>query len=310
MQTFKTKNFHPDDREQVVELFNKLKDKHTNVIYWWPGEEEHTWEYCPCVYERDKLIGKGQIMPISVANPGDNPHVVHQLYMNIKVDPDYDENSLIKEQLYEILHEKALQMKAYFSPGFKTFLRVGNFSNEIENNAFFQSIGFKHFSSNFWMDIDLRADRQSSIPRFEDQDIEIKMWEMKTEIEEQQYLQVENKIWPEDALTLHRLREYKERPHWTTFTAFYKGKIIGSVMAWERENEEKTGEIEDVFVVPEWRNKGIARHLLMLAVHYLQQKKLDRAILLVLTDNDSALNLYKSVGFKVKKEEQRFELEI
>lgn len=79
--------------------------------------------------------------------------------------------------------------------------------------------------------------------------------------------------------------------------------IVGSVMTWKEEDE---GIIEDLFVRGNWRNQGIAKHLLAQALIYLKNNGLNIAELEVDTTNRSALSLYESVGFRVVEEEVRY----
>lgn len=79
--------------------------------------------------------------------------------------------------------------------------------------------------------------------------------------------------------------------------------IVGGLMAWQ---EDDHGVIEDVFVRESWRKRGIAKYLLTQGLRYLKSHKLQKATLMVLTTNNSALSLYESVGFYTDKEEIRY----
>ena len=79
--------------------------------------------------------------------------------------------------------------------------------------------------------------------------------------------------------------------------------IVGGLMAWQ---EEDHGVIEDVFVREPWRKRGIAQYLLTQALKYLKSYQLQKANLMVLTTNKSALSLYESVGFNTENEEIRY----
>lgn len=136
---------------------------------------------------------------------------------------------------------------------------MGNYVTEIKENSYFESKGFKHFESLYWMNIEI--DKDLSPTNFKLTSVNIKHWNMNTYEEEIKYLQVENEIWPENPTGLEKLREYKSNPYWTSITAFYNDEIIGSVMAW-KESDENIGIIENVFVKPDWRSRGLAKHLI------------------------------------------------
>jgi ribosomal protein S18 acetylase RimI-like enzyme len=80
-------------------------------------------------------------------------------------------------------------------------------------------------------------------------------------------------------------------------------------MAW-KETDENIGTIENVFVKPNWRKRGFASHLIIDGIRHLQNCNLEYVQLLVETKNESALKLYQSIGFEIKKEEKRFWINI
>ncbi|KOS59956.1 GNAT family N-acetyltransferase [Lysinibacillus agricola] len=79
--------------------------------------------------------------------------------------------------------------------------------------------------------------------------------------------------------------------------------IVGGLMAWQEDNHSV---IEDVFVREPWRKRSIVKYLLTQALRYLKSHQLQKAILMVLTTNKSALSLYESVGLYMDKEEIRY----
>jgi len=58
-----------------------------------------------------------------------------------------------------------------------------------------------------------------------------------------------------------------------------------------------------VFVIPEWRGKGIAKVLMTEALKLLQAKGDTRAWIEAYTHNDAVIYLYQSFGFETFKEE-------
>ncbi len=107
-----------------------------------------------------------------------------------------------------------------------------------------------------------------------------------------------------------QLRKYKSNPNWTSITAFHNNEVVGSVMAWIDIDDNK-GIIENVFVKPEWRKQGLAKHLIIQGINHLNSFQYLKIIqLLVETKNESALNLYKNIGFEIEKEEKRYWINI
>ena len=85
----------------------------------------------------------------------------------------------------------------------------------------------------------------------------------------------------------------------TTITAFAGEQVAGSVMVFYdptgQPDAERTGATEWVFVLPQWRRRGVARYLLWAGLVYLQERGLDHAELQVVSDNRQALALYEDV---------------
>ncbi|NEZ00193.1 GNAT family N-acetyltransferase [Heyndrickxia shackletonii] len=306
MNHFFLKKYEPAYHSKVVELYQSLKEKYVDFIYWWPGKESFTWNFCDCAFIGDKFIGKGQVQPIAVMEEGDSHDLKHKIFINIKIHPDYEKETEIYQILYESLYKKALKIKDSLPTGFGCLLCVGNFREEEENNAFYLANGFKPLNSLYGMARDLSEEMVASEYPL---GIEVRHWQMNQEEEQLKYLRAEKEIWPDNPLGLERLLEFKRNPNWTAITAFDGEDIVGSVMAWE-DLGEQAGVIEDLFVKEAYRKSGLGRYLLVAGLTHLQSVELKEAQLEVVTDNDKALNLYRSAGFKEISEEKRFYIEL
>ncbi len=80
-----------------------------------------------------------------------------------------------------------------------------------------------------------------------------------------------------------------------TFIAEADNGNVGSVRI---ELNDGTGGVYGLGVLSEYRGRGYGRELLMWSVEKLIEMGADRVILQVDTDNENALNLYKSCGFE------------
>lgn len=79
------------------------------------------------------------------------------------------------------------------------------------------------------------------------------------------------------------------------FLAFDHDKVIGYI---DVTNCREENEPYDLYIVPEYRNKGIGRKLLLKSLKENEPKDM---MLLVDIDNKPAISLYESVGF-IKKD--------
>jgi ribosomal protein S18 acetylase RimI-like enzyme len=310
ISTLTIQNYQPNLIEGLKKLYQAVMGKNPNTVFWWPGDQEFSWQYCLCLMDGEEMIGKGQVQPINVQQPGvANSSAKHAVYLNIKLHPEHEENQEAFTLLYDALYAKALEIKAHLPTEFRTQLCVGNASSEEANNLLVTAKGFTPLNFLYGMERDL------TIPitaiQTPTEGFSIQYWKMETSEEEQRYLQLESLIWPENALSTGRLAEYKSKEGWTAITAVVHDDIIGSVMCWEEiEGNDKYGEIEDLFVLPEWRKKGIAQALLIKALATLKDRGLERAELMVLTDNENALRLYQNAGFRSTYTENRYCLEL
>lgn len=303
---FYVRNYHEKDWNSVVLLYKKLTKHKGNVIYWWPGPE-NTWDDVYCIFNEGSMIAKGQVQVINMVSEDYRGDANHLIYFNIKVDPEWESRNEVRNLLYERLLHRAKLLKNKLPSQFSAKLCAGNYATEVKENSYLESKGFKHFESLYWMNFAI--DKVVPQSNFELSSVNTKHWNMNTREEEIKYLHAENEIWPEDPTGLRKLREYKSNPYWISITAFYNDEIIGSVMAW-KEIDENIGTIENVFVKPEWRNRGLAKHLITEGIRHLKNRNLEYIQLPVETKNDSALNLYKSIGFEINKEEKRYWINI
>jgi ribosomal protein S18 acetylase RimI-like enzyme len=248
------------------------------------------------------MIAKGQVQivaEIPAGTPG-----IHKIFTNLKFLPGREEDNNLYDSVFELLFQKANELKQSLSSQNKTMLCVGNYSTEELNNAFFLRQGFKYIESLFSMqrDLDKPIDKLKINASFQ-----FRFWEMTTTKDMKEYLKVEAEIWPDSPLRLDRLIEYQKKTLWKALTIWRDNTLVASVMVWK---EDGHGCIEDLFVRESCRKQGIAKFLLSEALSYLKENGCKSAFLDVNTNNESALLLYTSVGFEQEYEEVRYGKEI
>lgn len=297
------RHFEQEDMPLLGELYNSVTARE-NAVFWWVGDEEN-WENVYCAFENGKMVAKGQLEIINIVPPGRSEESRHSIYLNLKTIPEREEDYDLLESLYQSLLLRALELKETLSAEYKTTLCVGNNSSEIANTQFFEKEkGFSQYNSLFKMNHKLNDALPSpSLSK----EFEFATWMMETSQEEDHYLELEAEVWPDTPLGKERLSQFKQNPIWKAMVVREGERIVGSLMVWQ---EEKSGYIENVFVLEPWRRSGIAKYMLAQALSYFRTHELDEANLMVLTDNDSALHLYESVGFILSSEERRYRIEL
>lgn len=81
------------------------------------------------------------------------------------------------------------------------------------------------------------------------------------------------------------------------------GLVLCSINATENERYgRRRGSVDAVCIRPAWRGQGLARVLLVLALHALREQSMTEAVLMVDTQNaHGALRLYEGVGFQIAR---------
>lgn len=241
-------------------------------------------------------IGHGMVLPSFIHARLD----AWMLWMDLRVDPDLANWEALMDLLLERIGWRANEMQRELDR--PVMLYATYFEHGSASIAYLKSRGFEHFESCYQM----RRDLSVPIPEVpEPEGVEMRAWRMETEPEQRRYLAAYAAAFGKDDRSLEDLQHFMRSQSWsdgTTFTAFDGDEVVGSVMAYYDPdpvaNPERAGSTEYVFVRPEWRRRGIARHLLGRSLRYLKERDLAYAFLEVLAENAKALTLYEAMGYE------------
>ncbi|MNO35359.1 ribosomal-protein-alanine N-acetyltransferase [compost metagenome] len=86
-------------------------------------------------------------------------------------------------------------------------------------------------------------------------------------------------------------------PEIVNFCAFHGDQLIGNTSTW-RITEERSA-TENVFVIPEWQKKGVARNIICTALAYLKEQGKTIATLGTYGNNKKAIRLYTQIGYEL-----------
>ena len=128
-------------------------------------------------------------------------------------------------------------------------------------------------------------------------DFRIVNWKMKTDEEVKCYVQTDAKCNNGAAWNIDTVSWMRYAPEWATFAAFSGDEFLGGVMTFLITEERSA--TENIFVLPEWRRKGVAKAFITEALKYLKEKGKTMATLCTDGDNKPAINLYKSLGYRM-----------
>ncbi|WP_411346231.1 GNAT family N-acetyltransferase [Paenibacillus sp. WLX1005] len=290
--------FQQSDLPLLGELYENIMQCE-DTVFWWVGEPAN-WSNVYGAFANGKMLAKGQVDIVSTITSGFVSEHYHAIYLNLKTVVECQSHDEVLNPLYLSLLARAKQLKATLPTTYPTMLCVGNYATETENNAFFQNKQYRYLNSQFHMIHHFVSPLPDILLP---EELEFQHWSISTLAEQQQYLEIDKSIWPEAPIGLEQLNENQQQPLWTSMVVRHQGQPIGGLMVWKEDDE---GVIEDVWVHPHWRKRGIARYLLTQALHYIQHHHLSAATLTVLTNNTNALSLYQSAGFEIEKEEVRY----
>lgn len=90
------------------------------------------------------------------------------------------------------------------------------------------------------------------------------------------------------------IEKYLKRNPATSFVAECGGRIIGAIMAG---HDGRRGYIYHTAVLPEYRNRGIARALVERAMAALDAEGINKAALVAFKENDTGNGFWENMGF-------------
>jgi ribosomal protein S18 acetylase RimI-like enzyme len=146
--------------------------------------------------------------------------------------------------------------------------------------------------------------------------IAVRLWRMESEAEQIAFIEAYDEAFPEAPMALADWQYLLGSPLWATggaMAAFDGEDLAGSVTVfWDEEQNRRSGEqagfTEYIFTRPRWRGRGIARCLIAQALGYLRDHSLQEARLEVRARNETALGLYRSLGYEVAEETKLYVL--
>lgn len=298
--------FVPEDAPRMVELQQRCLDLCYDTslfpagFYFAPVFDEGRNIIC-AVGEDGQHLGHAMV----------HPNYVHRklgtwmVWLDLRVDPDFGRAEALKAVLLERLKARACELRAALDK--PAMLYAAYFDQGRASIAYLKQVGFKHIESYF----QLRRDLREPLPELpQPQGVEVRTWHLATEADQRRYLEAYDASFKNEGKSLDQLQHFLKADVWqdgATLTAFDGDRVVGSVAVYYQPDRAKNtggvGLTEYVFVRPEWRRRGIARYLVVAAMHYLKDRDLAYASLEVSGDNAPARVLYESLGYDVLHEE-------
>lgn len=245
----------------------------------------------------DEILGVGHIEPHETWHLIEKDNVssdfIYRLLLQISLNPKYKDSERLKVTLLKQLIVRAKEIRKQY-PDMKIRIFTWLDSTELNEIDFFLAQGFAAYNNSLVMKYDLTQ----NIPDVPHPDgITVKENKMNTEEELQQYHEAASIAFSGVVWSLNYIKWLKCGPEWNNFSAFYGDQLVGNTMTWMIAPDRSAS--EDIFVLPEWRNKGIAKYVITETLKYLKKQGKTIATLSVFGDNAPAISLYNSLGYRM-----------
>lgn len=254
----------------------------------------HHGDYTPenafCAYEGDTLLGFGTLSKTGSWYTSETRDPLRRLMLSLRTAPDLEDPDEVRGLLLDALILRVKQIAAEFPD---RRVAISAFVEEDDGYLIQQLLerGFGMDTLIPVLGVDLEEPLASPAPPPE---FRIASYDYESQgvaaYVEADYLASDHQVDSpnEVAFRLHG-------PGFETFAAFDGSRLVGACSVWEI--GEGRAATENIFVLPEYRGRGIARALVLTALRELQSRGLDLATLTVEGTNREALGLYVSLGY-------------
>jgi len=301
------RNYQASDIEKLARFFERYREAFPDAKLAPP--EYYT--YHPtlaggqnvfCVLDhQERVVGFAPVFP-APATEESEPEEPHHIWTIVLADPGAPGAGQARTLLLERVIERAKAIKASFTPCRRVKLAADMTASQRPDIQHLLENGFERYEGMHVMN----RKTQDPIPDVPiPQEITVRLWEMASDEERLSYVRAFNSCFFENPKTLEGLSFFLDSPMWagTAVAAFDpQGGLVGSVVAYPDE-EAGWGVVDDVFVLPEWRRRGIAKRLVGEGIKYLREQGLEEVRLDVVQSNEPAISLYRSMGYVTINEE-------
>lgn len=303
VHSYTIRNYHDKDADQIAGV-----DFMAMLAYRYNDDYISENIFC-AVNAEGGILGFAHIVPDStwfLIEDGSRPaDFLYKLNVDITLNEDLNPPEHVQDELWAGILNRAIEYRGRYP---EKRVRVSHTisTGDLEEMDFYLAKGFDTKRTHLVM----KRDLTEQIPHHPfPEGMVIKNWKMDSQQEEEQYLEAEAKGDLNGApWSLNHLKWTKGGGEWTAFTAFYENEVAGSVMTWSL--GEERGATENIFVLPEWRRKGVAKAVVTQALKHLKDSGKKEATLGVFGDNRGAVSLYLALGYRMMDTVLEFGLDL
>jgi len=271
-------------------------DKVAELSYLYKGDYRAENIFC-AVNSENEILGVADLEPhiswTPIDKEGQNPEYIYRLVVNIRINPVHTCGKNLPSSLMDALLTRAGEIKKSYPEKNIRVIRYIVADNNEEMN-FYISKGFVGYRTSLVMKRDLTEEIK---PYTCSDDFRIVNWKMETDEEVKCHVEADARCNDGAAWNFDTMSFIRYAPGWANFAAFSGDEFLGSVTTIAYGEESSV--TENIFVLPEHRRKGVAKAFITEALKQLKEEGKTLATLCVDGDNKPAINLYKSLGYRI-----------
>jgi GNAT superfamily N-acetyltransferase len=290
MKEFVIRNPIREDGEQLGELDFVLK-----LLYLYHGGLDLKNMFC-AVNPQGELLAAAHLMEhdtFHAVGHDDEPDFIRYLTFEMAFAGGV-EDAAVKDALKEALIGRAKEIKIQY-PEKRIVMAQYMDTDGHKELGYWLANGFTVYDTIVVFKFDLSRD----IPDYPLPDgVEVLPYALNSTEAREKYHQAELAAFDGVAWSIPHLKWMQGSQEMTNFCAFSNdGVFLGNTSTW-RITEERSA-TENVFVIPEWRSKGIARSIISTALRHLKEQGKTMATLGTHGNNKKAIRLYTQMGYEL-----------
>ncbi|WP_379135272.1 GNAT family N-acetyltransferase [Paenibacillus sp. sgz500958] len=224
--------------------------------------------------------------------PDDDLNFIRYLTFEITFAADL-EDERVKDALTEALLKRAREIKAEY-PNKRIVMAEYIDTDDFEELSYLLARGFTIHDTIVVFKFDLSKE----IPNYPlPEGVRVLPYALDHSEALEQYHQAELASFDGVAWSMNQLRWMQGAQEMVNYCAFHGSQFIGNTSTW-RITEERSA-TENVFVIPEWQHKGVARSILCTALSELKKQGKTIATLGTHGNNRKAIRLYTQIGYEL-----------
>ena len=289
VKEFMIRNPQDEDVEQIEGLNFVLK-----LLYLYHDDFNKKNMFC-AVNGEGEIIAVAHLMEhdtFHAVRSDDNENFIRYLTFELAFEADMEEDR-VKDALTEALLRRSREIKSEY-PDKRIVMAQYIDTDNLQDLSYLLARGFTIHDTIVVFKFDLSRD----IPSYPlPEGVRVLPYALDHNEALEQYHQAELASFDGVAWSMNLLRWMQGAQEMVNYCAFSDSQFIGNTSTW-RITEERSA-TENVFVIPDWQKKGVARGLLCTALNALKEQGKTIATLGTHGSNRKAIRLYTEIGYEL-----------